>query len=275
MKFDPALPADGVNVTPTHPLSELGLLLGGLVALVVLLVAGLSLAIDQLVPRIDPALEARLFGSEAEEVEARAAPAQALVERLAVHWPENPYAFHVEVLDAATPNALAFPGGRILVTSGLLEQTKSENELALVLGHEIGHYAHRDHLRGLGRGVALALVLGGLGLADEGGAAGVAALAADLTQRGFSREQERDADRFGLALVQAEYGHLAGAFDFFEKIAHEGEGRFGHGLAPYLSTHPLSTDRIAALRALARARGWPLVGPLSPLAHPAKGGSDG
>ena len=143
-----------------------------------------------------------------------------------------------------------------------LEQTESENELALVLGHEIGHYAGRDHLRGLGRAAALALVFSLLGAGESTAAAGFAGLAGDLTSRGFDRNQEADADAFGLALVQAEYGHIAGATEFFRKLPSE-SGAIGE-LTGYLSTHPVSADRVEDLEALAREKDWPLDGALVP-----------
>ena len=108
-------------------------------------------------------------------------------------------------MDGEGPNALAFPGGLIVLTTGLLDGLGSENELALVLGHELGHYAGRDHLEGLGRGLALAFTLGIFGAGESGSAAGLAALAAQLAARGHDREQETLADAFGLALEQAEY----------------------------------------------------------------------
>jgi predicted Zn-dependent protease len=150
---------------------------------------------------------------------------------------------------------MAFPGGLIFVTSGLLDQAESENELAFVLAHELGHFRNRDHLRGIGRGVAFALVVGALGLGGSGGAAQLAAASGGLATRGFDRDQERDADRFGLEVVQAEYGHVAGAWDFFERLPEPGsvvEKQIVH----YLAIHPLSEDRIDALRELARDRGW-------------------
>ena len=58
-----------------------------------------------------------------------------------------------------------------MVSTGLLEQTASENELAFVVGHEIGHFRNRDHLRGLGRGVAFGLVLAALSTSGAGTAA--------------------------------------------------------------------------------------------------------
>ena len=269
MKFDPALPEEGINVTPSHPLRELVVLLGGVIGVSVAVVVVLTVTIDSLVPLVPPHLEARwlsgwMGGMQELESDPRAAPVQELAERLAHHWPENPYSFRIGVIDDAQPNAFAVPGGWIGVTTGLLAQLESENELALVLGHEIGHFRNRDHLRGLGRGVALALVLGALGLADSGTAAGLATFAAGVTNRAFDRDQESDADLFGLALVHTEYGHVAGALEFFGRLP-EPESAIERQMAHYLATHPMNDDRIDALVAAAQRAGWPFAGNLVPL----------
>jgi predicted Zn-dependent protease len=132
-----------------------------------------------------------------------------------------------------------------------------------VLGHELGHYAGRDHLRGLGRGVALLLVLGALGAVDAGSAGSLAALAGDLAGRSHDRAQEARADAFGIGLVQAEYGHLAGSTGFFEKLPTPASA-VERSVAHYLSTHPLGDERIATLRRLAHGRGWSFEGGLTP-----------
>jgi Zn-dependent protease with chaperone function len=173
------------------------------------------------------------------------------------------------VIDEPEPNALALPGGTILVTSGLLAQVVSENELALVLGHELGHYRARDHLRGLGRGLAADLVLGALGGSGEL-VAGLGSFAGALAQRGFDRRQESRADAFGLRLVHAEYGHVAGAGDLFARLEQQrGAPGAGRRLAGYLETHPLHGDRVAALAAEAEANGWAAEGKLTAWAAPA------
>lgn len=271
MSFDPGLPDDRVNVSPAHPLREAALLVGGLVGAVVVLAVVMALAIDLLVPHLPPRFETKLFGAawlapaeDCGEPDPEAARLQDLVDRLARHWPENPYALRARVWQTEEVNAFALPGGWIAVTTGLLEQTASENELAFVVAHEIGHVRNRDHLRGLGRGVAFGLVLTALDAGGAGSAVYLASLAGDLAQRGFDRDQELDADAFGLELVAAEYGHVAGAADFFRKAPESG-GRLGQNVQSYLSTHPLHEDRIEALTALAADRGWPTQGALVPL----------
>ena len=263
MKFDPTLPADGVNVTPSHPLWELTLVLGGSAAVLGGLFAGLVFTIDLLVPWVPPAWEAKLFadfGPDELAEDPRQEAATALLERLVAHAPETPFEFRLAVIEESQPNALAFPGGLIVVTTGLLDGLESENELALVLGHELGHYAGRDHLEGLGRGLALALVVGIV--SGAGDVSALASLAADMALRGHGRDEERRADVFGLELVHAEYGHVAGATAFFERLPDPG-GVISERVAQYLSTHPMSRDRIEALDALAAARGWARSGDLA------------
>lgn len=274
-RFDPRLPDDSVNVSGTNPIVEAGVLVGGLLAVVVALAVLSSVAMEWIVPRLPVGLELKLFGGgwlpgadaagqPDEEPDPRQAALQALVERLARHWPESPYTFKLLVWEEETPNAFALPGGWVGVTTGLLGVVESENELAFVLGHEIGHFRHRDHLKGLGRGLALGAVLSAVGLSGVGAAGNLAGLAGGLAQRSFDRAQESRADAFGLEVVAAEYGHVAGAAEFFRR-APEAGSLLGTRLEAYLSTHPVSEARIAALDELAAARGLAREGPLVPL----------
>ncbi len=269
MSFESSLPDDRVNVSSTHPLREAALLVGALVGAVTLVVLVVGAIVDRVVPQLPPTLEVRLFPTpglsvpdEMREPLRREAELQPLLDRLARHWPESPYAFHAVVWEKPQHNAFALPGGWIAVTTGLLEDTGSENELAFVLGHELGHFRNRDHLRGLGRGLVLRLMVVALGAG--GSAVQLAEFAGELTQRGFGREQERAADRFALEILAAEYGHVRGAGDFLRRTP-ETEGRFNPRLDGYLSTHPLDAERLAALEALAAERGWPEQGELTSL----------
>ncbi len=265
MRFEGRLPRDDVNVSRTSVLGEAATLVTG-IATVVLLLALAVYASVELVVRFLPAdVEARWFGGLAvgpDTGDVRLAPTQALVDRLAAHWEGNPYVFRVGVMRAEAPNALALPGGGILVTTGLLDRVRSENELAFVLGHELGHFRHRDHLRALGRSAALGLIFAAL--ATGGVPASFPATVSALTERSFDRDQEREADRFGLGLVAAEYGHVGGADGFFQGLpdAHPGVGA---RLSSWVATHPVSAERIEALHAEAAAHGWATAGAPTPL----------
>ncbi|MFQ5513475.1 MAG: M48 family metallopeptidase [Myxococcota bacterium] len=269
MEFEPRLPRDGINVSRRHPLREaavLAALVGGLVIGVAL--AGI-VAVELIVPRLPPSVERTLFGGlsvlgarSGAEAEAATAPLEALLARLVRHWEEVPYELRIRAVDQSAANAFAFPGGWIGVTTGLLAQIRSENELAFVLAHEIGHFRHRHHLRALGRALVVGAVLGLAGQSTGSGLVGIGPL---LAARRFDREQEREADAFGLALVYQEYGHLAGTLDFFERLQ-KAQSNHESRLLRYLSTHPLSTERTEALGTLSERKGWPTEGPLVPFA---------
>jgi len=270
MRFEPRAPREGINVSREHPLREAALLVAGLVGVLVLAGVVITLGVDLAVRLIPPDFESRAFQAfapgEAEAdppVAVRVRTAQGILDSLARHWPDAPYTFRVRLLDEEVLNAAALPGGWVLVTRGLLETAESENELAFVLGHELGHFHGRHHLRRLGRqavyGLALAAVLG-----RSGGAQSLGSVTGELTSRGFDRGQEREADAFGLELIAAEYGHAAGSTAFFERIDAPG----GPGLerfVAYFSTHPGGRERIAEIERMAAEEHIEMTGSLREL----------
>lgn len=140
-----------------------------------------------------------------------------LLNRLEINLPPEQQQnrdYQVLYIPEDTVNALALPGDRIIIYSGLLKQAQSENELMMVLGHELGHFANRDHLRSLGRSVlmqiAIAYFLGDTGWIQSIAASGIAA----ISNAQYSQLQESKADEVGLTLLQKTYGHVAGATDF-------------------------------------------------------------
>lgn len=276
MEFKPRAPDDSVNVAPGHPLAEAAWLIGGITLVGAVAVVSLIWAVELALPLISVEAEREIFASFADffaeeadegEPDPRVEPLRGLLAELAGLWPEAPYEFQLGFLDEDAPNALALPGGHILVTRGLLDMLESENEVAFVLAHELGHFANRDHLRALGR----AMVLGLAFAAVTGSGAGAATpqtlgVVRTLAERGFSRDQERDADAFGLQLLQARYGHVNGSTGFFDRLqAHPAFRDEGGALGAWMATHPHSGDRIEALRALAAERGWPAAGALTPM----------
>lgn len=258
MRYVPRKVRDGINVSDTHPLAEAGMLIAGLTAIAVLIVLVLVFLIEVALYFVPVETEARLFSSWLPEdltavspVDERLYETQLLVDRLAERWAEAPFDFRIEIEDSEAANAMALPGGLIIVTSGLLDDVSSENELAFVLGHELGHYRNRDHLRALGRGLVLSLMFR---VATGGDVSGIGISVADITLRSFGRRQESSADEFGLAIVNAEYGHVSQAWRLFERW--DSEGASDGQLIPYLSTHPRPGDRVARLEELADREGW-------------------
>lgn len=267
MKHVPRQPADGVNVSTTHPLAEAGTLLAGLAAFFLVVVLLTVFLVEVVLYLVPAEKEADLFASwlpaDLESVapdDERLVATQALVDRLALLWPDTPYEFRVEIDTADVANAMALPGGLIVVTRGLLDEAETENELAFVLGHELGHYRNRDHIRALGRGVVLALFFA---VTTGSDVSGLGLNISDLTLRSFGRKQELAADEFGLALVNENYGHVQDAWRMFERWQEKDSS--GTVIDAYTSTHPQPADRIRRLEQLAMREGWPLNGPATAL----------
>jgi predicted Zn-dependent protease len=152
-----------------------------------------------------------------------------------------------------TVNALAIPGDRIIIYEGLVKQAKSENELMMVLGHELGHFANRDHLRSLGRAVvvqiAIAYFVGDIGTIGSIAVSGVES----LSNAQFSQSQESQADEVGLTLLQQTYGHVAGATDFFARMSEKQALDID-----FLATHPAPARRVKELQQLIKQRNYKL-----------------
>ena len=267
MRFVARKPREGINVSDEHPLVEAGTLVVALSLIFLGIAVALILFVEIFLMFVSAEDEAELFSeysfiefADGESQDARFDATNELLQGLAAHWPEAPYEFRLEIEPTSDPNAMALPGGLIIVTSGLLDRTETENELAFVLGHELGHFRNRDHIRSLGRGVVIGIAFGIIAGSDTLGVT-----VADLTLRGFSREQESDADEFGLSLVQAEYGHVNDSWGFFEQLIEAGED--SDGLMTFASTHPATEDRVCEIKDYARSNGWSLDGPLRELSE--------
>lgn len=173
---------------------------------------------------------------------------QAITTTLTSAAKTSPYTFRVVVLDTPSVNALATPGGYVVVFRGLLEHTETAEELAGVLAHEFQHvlrqHATRALLRHASTGILLAAVSGDVSGAMTYGLEG-ARILADLR---YSRQDEEEADREGYRMLTAAGVDPAGMTQFFETLQ-KVPGR-APTLPSYLSTHPSTEGRIERLRSL-------------------------
>lgn len=264
MKFTPRRPQTNVNVSQTHPLKDFGLLAGGLLGAVVVIYLVLGLILDVVIPRLSPEFEQQLAAAigprftDCDDSSNVQRYLQELVDQLQAQHPDAiPYRVKVSVVSAKEINAAALPGGQMIVFSGLLEKMESESEIAFVLAHELGHYANRDHLRGIGRGlvfVCLSTVL----LGPDNSISNMIGHGVMLTELSFSRKQESAADAFALDAVARLYQDAAGATDFFTKIKNSSDTRL---FGPYFSSHPDNQRRIDQLNALIAQHRYPVGTP--------------
>lgn len=258
MEYSGKLPTENVNVSDKSPLKEFATLLFGLFAIIFIIYSLLGLAVDYAVLRLSPeqekslsfSLEKELMFEEGDDRQSRVL--QKMVDEMLSRCVELTYQVKVFVAREDSINAVALPGGTIMVFSGLLKKVRSENELAFILGHELGHFNNKDHLRGMGRGLVLLMLVNAL-LGSNSGAEDFVSYFLTFSESRFSRQQESVADSFALEAVQCRYGHVSGSTDFFETLVKEEEpGRFGH----FLSSHPDSRERIKDLKTLVKQSGF-------------------
>ncbi|WP_109809545.1 M48 family metallopeptidase [Sphingosinithalassobacter portus] len=140
----------------------------------------------------------------------------------------------VEIANIPMVNAITLPGGHILLFDGLVQAADSPDELAGVLGHELGHVRHRDSMAGLLRQIGVGLFLGGFG-----GEAGNTL--SNLVTLSYGRKAEAAAD--GVAIERLEAADISpkATADFFAKLARK-EGSNARVMS-FLSSHPVSDDR--------------------------------
>jgi len=267
MKFIPKQLEGNVNVSKTHPLAEMAWLLGGVLLIIAVLYVVLGFSAEYAATRIP--VKAEIWLGEraalqygAEENLALRKRLDPLLEALPDDSPLHDYPFKVHMVGSSEVNAVALPGGQILVFSELINQAESENELMMVLAHELGHYANRDHLKGLGRGLGVSLAT----LLIFGQESGVSGLISDLCmsfESRYSQAQEAAADVFAVDLLAASTGHAGGATEFFARL---NEKRGDKKLMYLFASHPHPADRIEKIRQRVDARGYAVLAtePLQP-----------
>ncbi|MEM6490898.1 MAG: M48 family metalloprotease, partial [Pseudomonadota bacterium] len=227
-------------------------LIAAIVGGVLLFAAGAYALIDLAAPSIAKALvsaeRAQAWGDDVanllvgdgphaycEEPAARAA-LDALTARLLTAAGAEPDAVSVEIANVDVVNALALPGGRLLLLRGLIEKAESAEEVAGVLAHEIGHALERHPIEGFGRalGAQLALLL-----IAPGGGFDIAAVA---TLNSYTRAAEREADDWALRILDAAGIDARPLGAFFRRLGGDG-ARPADGPLALFATHPNALER--------------------------------
>ncbi len=179
------------------------------------------------------------------------------------------YAFEFFLINNNELNAFAFFGGHVGIHSGLITTADTESELASVIAHEISHVTQRHLARRLEsqsqtQALTMAGMISGVLLSLVNPTVGMAALSASMaaTQQAsinYTRGNEKEADRVGIALLANSNFDPQGAPSFFNKMSEK--YRYASKPPAMLLTHPLPESRIADARQ--RAHNYP-VRPLPP-----------
>lgn len=173
------------------------------------------------------------------------------------------YAFEFFLINNHELNAFAFFGGHVGIHSGLLTTADNESELASVIAHEISHVTQRHLARRLEsqnnkQALSMAGMVSGILLALINPTVGMAALSASMAASqqasiNYTRGNEKEADRVGIALLANSNFDPQGAANFFSKMSEK--YRYASKPPAMLLTHPLPESRIADARQ--RAHNYP------------------
>jgi predicted Zn-dependent protease len=148
-----------------------------------------------------------------------------------------------------TANAFALPGGKVGVYTGLLNLATTDDELAIVMGHEIGHVTARHGAERMSQGLVAGVIGAGVGIATNDAKnrdlwrVGYGLFAGGVTLA-FSRSHESEADFIGLRYAAKAGYNPEAAIAFWQKMA---KAKDSAQPPKWLSTHPSHADRIADL----------------------------
>lgn len=158
--------------------------------------------------------------------------------------PDLPW--HFGVIDTASINAFAAPGGYVLITRGLYEILDSEAQLAGVLGHEIGHIVRRHHITVMQKSAAISA---GANLAQARGssllASNLIGTGAEVLARGLDKSAEFEADQIGIVLAARAGYNPYGLVEVLHKLA--ARGAEDASLSLLFKTHPQPAERLREL----------------------------
>lgn len=161
------------------------------------------------------------------------------------------YVWEVNLVESPEANAWCMPGGKIVVYTGILDYTKTDAGLAVVMGHEIAHAVARHGNERMSQGLLASTGYMALDIALANkptetralllGAVGVGTTVGVLLP--FSRLQESEADRLGLIFMASSGYDPHSAIDFWTRMSENGTS-----IPEFLSTHPSDETRIKNIR---------------------------
>jgi predicted Zn-dependent protease len=162
----------------------------------------------------------------------------------------NDYKWEYHLVDSKEVNAWCMPGGKIVVYTGILPITQTEDGLAAVMGHEVAHALLNHGQQRVSAGVLKQIGAIGITIATLGKSSGTKDLILTAYDAGstlfgtlpFSRKHESEADHYGLLLMAIAGYDPEAAIPFWERMAEKGDST-----PEFLSTHPSDKTRINQL----------------------------
>ncbi|HEV8365204.1 MAG TPA: M48 family metallopeptidase [Gemmatimonadaceae bacterium] len=156
------------------------------------------------------------------------------------------------VVDSREVNAFAVPGGFVYINRGLIERARTMNQLAGAMAHEIAHVTQRHSVEQMAQaqradaGLTLACIL--TSVCQSGAASAAIQVGGSALFAKFSRDDESEADRYGVQYLVAAGIDPRGMVDMFQTLLNERRSR-PTAVDAWFRTHPLEENRIAETKA--------------------------
>ena len=180
---------------------------------------------------------------------------RAIGDRLAAVCDRKELVYTFRVVADKAVNAFSLPGGYVFVNDGLIKKTRSDDELAAVLAHEIAHIAARHAIKRYESSIGAQLLqLATLAAMRQGASAQGASIALQAAQLAYAREDELEADRLAVRYVQAAGFDPHAVISFLEqlqKIEQAEKPQYlprGVTRPEYALTHPFVPERLRAAK---------------------------
>lgn len=269
-------PPEGINTSSEHPLKEFVQLLLGLALVVMVCLLIINVLIHSFVHHIPFSVEKKMadkFQVLKPTLSVQQQYLQELADRLLNKMDlDDSIDVTVHYDDSNIMNAFATVGGHLFFYKGLIDTLESEQELAAVMAHEIAHIQYRHPIIAFSKGITFSTFAAFISGAS-GSSAGdwLMKNSINLSLLQFSREQELEADALAIRALYKAYGNINGAeqlFKRFSSLENSSISALNANKLVLFRSHPFSNDRWQISKALATTKGWPLTGPLTPLAFP-------
>lgn len=229
-----------LNVSNRSPLKTFFMILAGLFISIVVLFTVLVFSLETIMPHMPAGVE-KYIGKLVRESylesgydKTKTKKAQEILKELTSDE------YQIYVVDSDEFNAFALPGKTIVINTPILNSF-DQNVLEFVIAHELGHFANNDHMKGLGRKLAKAVILAVF--INRSGSEGIDTILSPVNLA-FSRDAEYRADLYAMELLDEKGLDLKGGITFLEYVL-DAEG---DSFTDYFSTHPNSQKRIERMR---------------------------
>ena len=166
--------------------------------------------------------------------------------------PHSPFVYNITIFNSSIENAFALPGGQMFISSELIKESETPEEVLGILAHEIAHVEKRHGMQNVSRAAGIVFVISttvGIvgGLEEFEMAEALLEFAAILPMMHYSRKMETEADEIALKKLHRERISAQGMHDFFARMTHD-HGDIEETIPGWLSTHPASSKRMRSIQ---------------------------